>query len=376
MTAFPESWAQLNPVLAHDWLTGMRGGERVLEWLCRGFPRAPICTLIFSSRAVSETIRAHPVRTSFLQRVPHIERHYRYWLPLYPLSIAALRAPQADLMISTSHCVAKGLRPPPGARHLCYCFTPMRYAWMFHEEYFGHGWRRRLANPLLAALRRWDVASNTRVDRFVTISRHVRDRIRRFYGRDADVVYPPINTAFFTPGPLPPDAGLYDLIVSALVPYKRIELALQAYGRLDFPLRVVGTGGEMPKLRRMAPPNVLWLGRCSDVALRELYRGCRFLIFPGEEDFGIVPVEAQACGRPVIAFGHGGVRESVVDGLTGLFFDEPFPEALVDAVRRAVPLSWNSSAIRAHAEQFSPQHFIDGIARAIEECLQEGRKTS
>lgn len=358
--------------MAHDWLTGMRGGERVLEWLCRGFPDAPIYTLIYHPAAVSDTINAHRVRPSFLQRIPRIERHYRYWLPLFPAAISTLRAEPADLVISTSHCVAKGLRPPRGARHLCYCFTPMRYAWTFHDEYFGRGWKRRLAAPLLAALRRWDVAANARVDRFVTLSGHVRDRIRRFYRRDAAIVYPPVDTDFFTPGTPPPDAGTYDLIVSALVPYKRLEIALEAYGRLGFPLRVVGVGTEMERWRRLSPPNVAWLGRRTDEELRALYRGCRLLVFPGEEDFGLVPVEAQACGRPVVAFRRGGVCESVVDGLTGVFFDRPEASSLADAVRQASALRWNPAAIRAQAETFSPQRFIDGMTRAMAECREGG----
>lgn len=269
MIVYPERWRRWRTLLVHDWLTGMRGGERVLEWLCRGFPDAPIYTLIHDRAAVSDTINAHPIRVSALGRWPGIARRYRGWLPLFPAAIERFRAEPADLVLSTSHCVAKGFRPPPGARHVCYCFTPMRYAWTFHDEYLGRGWKRRLAAPLLARLRAWDVASSARVDRFVTLSRHVRERIRRFYGRDADVVYPPVNTDFFTPGPAP-DAGGYDLIVSALVPYKRLGLALRAYGALGFPLRIVGSGAEFERLRRDAPANVAFLGRRGDDEVRAL----------------------------------------------------------------------------------------------------------
>lgn len=370
MVTYPESWRQWRTLLVHDWLTGMRGGERVLEWLCRGFPDAPIYTLIHNPAAVSDTINAHPIRVSWLGRVPGIARHYRRWLPLFPAAIESFRAEPTDLVLSTSHCVAKGFRPPPGARHVCYCFTPMRYAWTFHDEYLGRGWRRRLAAPLLARLRAWDRAANARVDCFITLSEHVRERIRRFYGRDADVVHPPADTDYFTPGPAP-DAGAYDLIVSALVPYKRIGLAVRAYAALGFPLRIVGTGTEFERLRRDAPPNVTFLGRRSDDQVRTLYRGCRLLIFPGEEDFGIVPVEAQACGRPVVAFGVGGVRESVVADRTGVFFDEPTPEALADAVRRAAARRWNPEEIRAQALRFSPPRFIEGLDRCLTRAMSE-----
>ncbi len=370
MVVYPERWGRWRTLLVHDWLTGMRGGERVLEWLCRGFPGAPIYTLFHDRAAVSDTINAHPIRVSGLGRVPGLARRYRAGLPLFPAAIEHFRAEPADLVLSTSHCVAKGFRPPPGARHVCYCFTPMRYAWTFHDEYLGRGWKRRLAAPLLARLRAWDRAASARVDRFVTLSRHVRERVRRFYGRDADVVYPPADTDFFTPGPAP-DAGGYDLIVSALVPYKRIGLAVQAYGALGFPLRIVGSGSEFERLRRGAPANVAFLGRRSDDEVRALYRGCRLLVFPGEEDFGLVPVEAQACGRPVVAFERGGVCESVVAGRTGLFFGEPTPEALADAVRRAAARPWNAEEIRAQALNFTPQRFIDGLDRCLAAVLEE-----
>ncbi len=371
MATFPENWSRWKTLLVHDWLTGMRGGERVLEWLCRGFPHAPIYTLIHNRPAVSDTINAHPILSSPLQRIPGIERHYRNWLPLFPAAIEWFRPPPADLVLSTSHCVAKGFRPPPGARHVCYCFTPMRYAWTFHDEYLGRrGWKRRLAAPVLARLRAWDRAASARVDRFVTLSQHVRERIRRFYGRDAEVVYPPVETDFFTPGPAP-DAGAYDLIVSALVPYKRVPLAVRAYGELGFPLRIAGDGTERRRWERDAPPNVRFLGRRSDEEIRALYRGCRFLIFPGEEDFGIVPVEAMACGRPVVAFGQGGVRESVIAGRTGEFFDAPDAAALAAAVRRAAARAWNSGEIRARAMEFAPQRFLEGLDRAIRAGLEE-----
>lgn len=366
---FPATWQQMDVALAHDWLTGMRGGERVLEWLCRGFPRAPISTLIHNPAAVSATINAHPIRTSFLQGVPGIYRRYRWFLPVHPLAVAALPTPDSDVLISTSHCVAKGLRVRPGAKHLCYCFTPMRYAWLFHDEYLGRNpLKRALAAPVLAALRRWDRANSARVDRFVTLSQHVRERIQLFYGRDADVVYPPVDVDFFTPGATEAHGG-YDLIVSALVPYKRLDLAIRVYTQLGWPLKIAGTGTDYDVLKKIAGPNIEFLGWQSDEQLRELYRGCRMLVFPGEEDFGIVPLEAQACGRPVVAFARGGALETIVAGETGIFFAEQTEAALLTALQTAAAQNWSRAAIRRQAERFAPQQFINGLAASLEKCL-------
>ncbi len=371
MISYPSAWSSLRIALCHDWLTGMRGGERVLEWLCRGFPQAPILTLIHQPQAVSDTINAHPVHTSWLQRVPGIARRYRLALPLMPAAAAGLRAPPSEALISLSHCVAKAMRPAPGARHLCYCFTPMRYAWTFHEEYFGrHPLKRAALAPMLAALRAWDRRSAARVDRFVAISEHVRTRIRTFYSREADVVYPPVDTEAFTPGPSPAGPA-YDLLVSALVPYKRIDLAVQTYSERGWPLRVVGSGTQAAALRRRSGPSVQWLGRVGDEALLELYRGCRLLVFPGEEDFGIVPLEAMACGRPVVAYGRGGAAETVADGRTGVLFDRQTTADLAGAVEAAARRTWDPALLRAHAERFGPQQFLDGLNDSLHALLSE-----
>jgi glycosyltransferase involved in cell wall biosynthesis len=368
---FPEEWNALDVVLCHDWLTGMRGGERVLEILCRAFPRAPIYTLIHNPSALSPDILAHPVHTSFLQHIPAILRKYRYFLPLFPAAVNTLRPPRADLVISTSHCVAKSLRPAPGSRHLCYCFTPMRYAWCLYDEYFGKNpLKATVAKPVLAALRRWDRATASRVNRFVAISRHVRERIRTAYGRESDVVYPPVNTARCTPSnPATAPQSSFDLIVSALVPYKRVDLAVAAYNRMGHPLLIVGTGTEFDRIRRMAAANVQLLGWQPDEHVLELYRSCRLLVFPGEEDFGIVPLEAQACGKPVVAFRRGGALETLREGTTGVFFDAQTPDALSAAVQTCARTTWNSAAIRRHAEDFGHQAFIDGLAESIRQCL-------
>jgi glycosyltransferase involved in cell wall biosynthesis len=362
--SYPSSWKSLNVTLCHDWLTGMRGGERCLELLCEGFPQAPLYTLLCNPAAISDTLRRHPIHTSWVQRLPAIERHYRHLLPLFPSAIGRFRPAPADLLISTSHCVAKGIRPAAGTPHLCYCFTPMRYAWLFHDEYLGgHPLKKLLARPLLAWLRHWDRATAPRVTRFVAISRHVQDRIRRFYGRESDVVYPPVDTDRWTPDGAPP--ADFDLIASALVPYKKLDLAIEVYTRSGRALKVVGTGTEMARLKAMAGSTIEFLGWQPDAALLELYRRCRMLIFPGEEDFGIVPLEAQACGRPVVAFGRGGALETVKDGVSGVFFGEQTPAALRDAIGRCAATRWDAAAIRAHAETFGVPVFIAGLDKSI-----------
>ncbi len=369
---YPDSWKSTRTVLGHDWLTGMRGGERVLELLCDGFPEAPVLTLLHQADAISERINRHPIRTSCLQRIPNIHTHYRHLLPLFPLALRTLRTPPADLLITTSHCVIKGLNRPAGGRHLCYCFTPMRYAWLFFDVYFGGRARRAAAAPLLALLRAWDRRANAGVDRFVGISRHVQDRIRRFYGRESDLVYPPVNTAHWTPDGKAPDD--FDLIVSALVPYKRIDIAVRAYTRAGRKLKIAGIGGEADKLKALAGPNVEFLGRLSDADILALYRRCRALVFPGEEDFGIVPVEAQACGRPVIALGRGGAVETVLDGVSGVLFADQTEASLLEAVEKSASIDWNADAIRAQAEQFSEARFIAGMADSIARCRGEKKK--
>lgn len=363
----------LQVALAHDWLNGMRGGERCLDWICREFPQAELYTLLYRPELVSEAIRNRRVHASGLQRVPGFREHYRWFLPLFPMAIEAFRVPEGtDLVLSTSHCVAKGIVPPKGAKHLCYCFTPMRYAWSLQEEYFGRNrWKRAALELALGRLRKWDRAASARVDRFVAISRHVQARIEKFYGREAAVVYPPVATGFFTPDARGGHDG-YDLVVSALVPYKRVDLAVRAYSRTGFPLKVAGVGTEMEALRKMAGPNVEFLGRVPDEGIRELYRRCRFLVFPGEEDFGIVPLEAQACGKPVLAYGKGGLLETVVDGRTGVFFGEQTEAALMAAVARAAGVEWDAAAIRAHAEQFGEERFLDGLRAEIAR-LMDGR---
>ncbi len=372
MHNYPEKWSNLDVTLCHDWLTGMRGGERVLEILCDGFPAAAIRTLIHNRQSVSDTINTHPIQTSPLQHLPGIFQSYRNFLPLFPAMLRSLAPASGDLLISTSHCVAKSMRSAPRTPHLCYCFTPMRYAWLFEREYFGNNAAKALViKPVLSMLRRWDRKTADRVTHFVAISEHVRERVQKFYGREADVVFPPVDTGRLTPLPGKPTKS-FDLIVSALVPYKRIDLAVEAYRKLGSPLKIVGVGGEFSRLKAGAPENVSFLGWQKDEDILDLYRNCRMLVFPGQEDFGLVPLEAQACGSPVVAYARGGALETVKNGETGVLFDHQTPDSLADAVERCAAQDWNRERIRTHAERFGIEAFITGMDAMIAKCMQLG----
>jgi glycosyltransferase involved in cell wall biosynthesis len=324
-------------VLVHDWLTGMRGGEKCLEPLARRWPSARLLTLLHHRGSVSAAIERLRVRPSWLDRLPHVERYYRYLLPLMPFA-AGWKVTGAELVVSLSHCVAKSARPPRGAPHVCYCFTPMRYAWHMKDAYFRkRGLKAAALERLLSAIREWDRRTAGRVTHFVAISRTVRDRIRECYGRDSVVICPPVDTDFYTPAAVPRED--FYLVVSALAPYKRFDLAVEACSRLGRKLVVIGTGQDAAKLRASAGPGVAFLGWQPDEVIRDHLRRARALLFPGEEDFGIVPLEAQACGCPVIALGRGGATETVrapgeAADPTGVFFGEQTADALVEAVER------------------------------------------
>jgi len=356
--------------LVHDWLTGMRGGERVLELLCGLFPDADIHALFHHRGSVSATIERHRVRTSFLQHLPLAKTHYRSYLPLYPFAIERFDLDAYDFVVSSSHCAAKAVIPRGRARHLCYCHSPMRYAWDQFEAYFGPARVGEIASrwfyrPLLASLARWDASTAGRVHRFVANSQHVAGRIRRYYNRQATIVYPPVDTVFFHPAASP--RARHFLIVSAFVPYKRIDIALDACRRIGAPLRIVGDGPDRARLERAAGPDVQFLGRLSDEQVRDEYRQALAVILPGEEDFGIVPVEAQACGCPVVALGRGGALETVIDRDTGMLFPELTVESLVAALERTAATTFDPDRLRRHAEQFSKERHIAGMKTVIDE---------
>jgi glycosyltransferase involved in cell wall biosynthesis len=365
--------------LVHDWLTGMRGGEKVLEAIAGLYPEAPVYTLVHLPGSVSPALEAHPIHTSFVQRLPGVRRHYRRYLPLFPAAIEDFDLTPYELVISTSHCVAKGVIPAPGAFHLCYCHTPMRYAWDQEHVYFPRrrGVAARLRNLALTALRAWDAASAPRVDLFAANSRFVAERIRRYYGRDAEVVPPPVDVDFFaTPGDGTGDGADddgYCLVVSALAPYKRVEVAIAACERLGLELRIVGTGPEAARLRRLAGPRTRLLGYLEGPELRRLYRRARLFLQPGIEDFGIAPVEALAAGTPVVAAGRGGVLDIVDDGVHGVLYP-PTPgtgvaaasEALAAAIDKSLEIRFNKLELQRRARSFSPECFIDRLRACLD----------
>jgi len=374
MTPAPDPVPATTPrrvALVHDWLTGMRGGEKVLEAICELFPDATRFALLHIPGAVSGTIEARPVRTSFIQRLPGSHRYYRPLLPLFPAAVEQFDLDDFDLVISTSHCAAKSVVPPGRTPHLCYCFTPMRYAWDQFDAYFGPDRVGAAASRMfrwgLSAMARWDVATAGRVSRYVASSQYVAARIRRYYNRGASVVYPPVDTAFFRPSGKPPGASL--LIVSALVPYKRVDLAIRACALAGSPLRIVGRGPELARLRETAGPSVEFLGSLSDEQVRTAYQDAAAVLLPGIEDFGIVPVEAQACGRPVIALAEGGACETVIDGSTGILVAEPTDTAFAAAIDRMRRVRFDATAIRQHAVRFSRERFHAAFKQQVDQVL-------
>ena len=358
--------------LVHDWLTGMRGGERVLEALCGLYPDADIFTLLHNPGSVSTTIERHRIITSFIQRLPFARSHYRYYLPLFPAAIERLRLDRYDLVVSVSTCAAKAVIIPGHARHLCYCNSPMRYAWDQFDAYFGPERKGYLASrwlyrPVMTRLARWDAATAARVHRFVGNSAHVAGRIRRYYGREATIVYPPVDTTFFQPADVTP--GSHFLIVSALVPYKRIDLAITACERAGATLRIVGDGPDRSRLEARAGRHVAFLGRLNDDEVRKQYREAQAVLLPGEEDFGIVTVEAQACGRPVVALARGGALETVIDGENGILYPDTDEASLVAALNRAASTRFDSDRISRTAQQFSRECHVQRLREVIDETV-------
>ena len=373
--------------LVHDWLTGMRGGEKCLRVLCELMPQADVFTLLHLKGKVDPVIESHSPRSSFLQAFPGVGRYYRHLLPLFPLAVEGFDLNAYPLTVSISHCVAKGVIPGPTSRHICYCLTPMRYVWDQYPSYFGAGPRkvapRGLARLVSHYLRVWDVAASNRVDDFVAISRFVADRIRRYYRREAQVIYPPVEWSQYEALPSP-ERDFY-LVVAANAPYKRLDIVLEAFRHVDRHVKIVGNApaGKAKALRKGSTSNVDWLGWRPDEELRQLYANCRALVFPGIEDFGLVPVEAQAAGRPVIAYGKGGVLESV-RGIpvrevkkmgreafqgdpTGIFFDVPTGQALADAIEcfESVEDRFAPAIIREWARRFDRQIFEKSWKRLL-----------
>jgi glycosyltransferase involved in cell wall biosynthesis len=370
----------LRVAIVHYWFVGLGGGERVVEALAEMFPQADLFALVADPDTMSPSLREHRLTTSFLQRIPGSRRWYRHLLPLQPLALEQLDLTGYDLILSSESGPAKGVLSKSSACHICYCHSPMRYLWDMYPQY------RRSLSLLTGGvfsltahyLRMWDLASASRVDHFVANSRNVAGRIRKHYRREASVIYPPVNV----------DSGRssgkiedYYLVVGRLIDYKRVDIAIQACNRLNRKLRIIGEGDQYKRLRNLAGATVQFLGRLDDHQLMENYSGCRALLFPGEEDFGIVPVEAQSCGRPVIAFGRGGALETVKalndaelsspETATGVFFFEQSVDAMVHAIQvfESVEPRFSPSFIRSHVERFNVSRFKAEMQRFIDDSL-------
>ena len=366
----------------------MRGGEKVLEAICALYPDADLFTLVRVPGSVSQAIESHPIRASALTWVPGVRHLYRHFLPLFPALVESFDLDTYDVVISSSHCAVKSVIRPGRAVHICYCHSPMRYGWDQFNAYFGQDQVGRLPHAVLrrvlAHLARWDAATSARVDAYVANSQYVAGRIRRYYNRGSTVVYPPVDTEFYRLPEEPVRRGPLDtggggrpsssfLVVSALVPYKKVDVAIAACRRVGAALKIVGRGPQLPRLQQAADARVEFLGWRSDEEIRTLYQRATAVLLPGIEDFGMVPVEAQACGCPVVALGKGGATETVVDGRTGVLVPEDSAEAFTRGLERVSELQPDPVAIRQHALRFSRDRFLTEFRNIVDRTIESTR---
>ena len=373
MAPSADTLGNLRVALVHHWLVRMRGGEKVLEALCQIFPQADIYTLVFDPSELPASIRQHRITTSWIQKLPWAKKYYTQYLPFFPFAIEQFELSGYDLVISSEAGVSKGVLTRPETCHICYCHTPMRYAWSAYHVYLQavHSpFRRRLIPFVMNYLRLWDWVSSSRVDYYIANSQNVANRIRKYYRREAPVIYPPVATTDFGQAGAIED---YYLAVGQLVPYKRFDLAVDAFNQLGRPLLIVGDGPEYSRLQRKAGKNIKLLRRTSDEKLKECLSGGRALIFPGEEDFGMIAVEAHACGRPVIALARGGALEIVIPELNGIFFAEETASSLAEAVVRfeSIEAKFQPRIIQETARPFREARFEREIRNFIFEKYQE-----
>ena len=360
--------------IIHDWLNQYGGAEQVLSALHEIYSEAPIYTSIYWPEAMPREWQGWDIRPSWLNRLPFINQHHQPFLPLYPWAFESFDLSDYELVISNKSAFCHGVRTPPEILHICYCLTPTRFLWNY-EEYVGREripWLMQAFLPLLIdRLRLWDRAAADRVDHFVAISQEVRERIKRFYQRDSTVIYPPVDTERFQAASSPED---YFLIVSRLIPYKRIDIAIQAFNDLGLPLFIIGEGRDEERLKAMAGPKINFLGRLPDGQLTYYLARCRALVFPGHEDFGLVPLEAMACGRPVIAYAGGGALETVVEGETGLLFSQQSAEALMRTVKNFYDRRFDPHTIRAHAAKYDRKRFKAQLQGFIDDRWVQTRR--
>jgi glycosyltransferase involved in cell wall biosynthesis len=364
----------MNIALVHDYLNQYGGAERVLEAFHAMFPQAPVYTSIYAPRLMPAHFRRWKIRTSFMRRLPYVAKRHQLYMPLYPVAFESFDLSSYDVVLSSSSAFAKGVITEPEALHVCYCHSPMRFAWNYHDYVAGESVPRSahvLLSLVLNYVRLWDEVSSNRVDAFIANSQVVARRIKKRYGRAATVINPPVDTRQYAPAE-GGGHGDYFLIVSRLIPYKRIDLAIDTFNDLGLPLKIVGRGRQAAELQARARSNVEFLGPVPDAELKKLYANCKCFIFPGQEDFGIAPLEAQASGRPVIAYGAGGALETVLPGVTGEFFTEQTAGALSEVVSRFDSRAYDPAQIRRHAEQFDTEVFKRRIADFISENWGSG----
>ncbi|MEI6288114.1 MAG: glycosyltransferase [bacterium] len=357
----------MKTALVHDHLAQDGGAEQVLKVFQEMFPEAPIFSLIFDKKNTNSFFKNKDIRTSFLQKIPFGVRHYQWWLSAMPSAIESHDLMAYDLVLSSASAFAKGVITKPGSVHICYCHTPTRYLWLDTHSYLQelkvHPIVKSFLPFTLRKLRQWDRLAADRVDHFIANSHTVKERIKKYYGRDSEVIYPPVETEKFY---ISPNEKKYYLAGGRLVPYKRFDLVVKAFSRLGIPVKIFGIGPEMKNLKQMAKSNVQFLGKVSDETKRRLYADCIAYLNPQEEDFGITAIEAMASGRPIIAYGAGGATETVLAGQTGEFFDEQIWEDLADKIIRFRPENYNPEIIKNHAQQFSTAMFKEKMKEFID----------
>ena len=363
----------MSVALVHDYLNQYGGAERVLEAFHEIYPSAPIYSSMYAQKKMPKHYRDWKIHTSFMQKLPGVTKQHQWYLPLYPMAFESFDLSKYKVVLSSSSAFAKGVITEATTLHVCYCHSPMRFAWNYHDYVEGEQWAgyARLVLPLVMTyVRLWDEVSSRRVDAFLANSRVVARRIRKRYGRQATIINPPVNTKLYKPH-ADGRHGDYFLVVSRMIPYKRLDIVIDAFTRLKLPLKVVGTGRQEAELKAGAGSNIEFVGSVPDTRLKELYADCRAFIFPGEEDFGITALEAQASGRPVIAYGAGGALETVVQGVTGEFFCAQTAESLAGIVSKFDERKYDPQTIRRHAEGFDTEVFKNKVSAFINSCLAQ-----
>lgn len=360
--------------LVHDWLTNMAGSEQVVANFRGVYPEAPIYTTVYNPDKLDDVFKNADVRTSFLQNNKKAREKHQSFFPFMPMAFESFDLNEYDIVLSSSHSTAKGVITNPAAMHVCYCHSPMRYGWEFYYEYTEEMGKikKKLLKYFMNYMRVWDQVSSNRVDYFIANSANVSRRIWKHYRRESVVIHPPVRWNMFN---ISNEDEPYFLILTRLVKYKRVDLAVKAFNELGLPLVIIGDGEEREKLQQMAKSNITFLGRQSDEAIKEYYSKCRAFIFPGEEDFGITPLEAMSSGRPVIAFGKGGALETVVENKTGIFFKEQTTESLVEAVKKFETVNFDKNEIRQHAYKWDEVFFKQKIEKFVADKYEEFQNT-